>query len=117
MPAPGEHKTACLCVPARSLAGRSVRRQVQARILAYVQEIGWTYVPRDEAERRRGVTPHPGPHPEGEGMSSGERENTDEARKESLFFGDLIDQLMTAQIRGQDLDLPELKWFTAKGAR
>jgi hypothetical protein len=50
-------------------------------------------------------------------MSSGERGNTDEARKESLFFGDLIDQLMTAQIRGQDLDLPELKWFTAKGAR
>ncbi|MGB4782801.1 hypothetical protein [Candidatus Methylomirabilis sp.] len=35
MPAPGEHKT------------------VQARILAYVQEIGWTYVPRDEAEARR----------------------------------------------------------------
>jgi type I restriction enzyme R subunit len=28
MPAPGEHKT------------------VQARILAYAQEIGWTYVPR-----------------------------------------------------------------------
>ena len=31
MPAPGEHKT------------------VQARILAYAQEIGWTYVPREEA--------------------------------------------------------------------
>jgi len=36
MPLPGEHKT------------------VQARILAYAQGIGWTYVPRDEAERRRG---------------------------------------------------------------
>jgi type I restriction enzyme R subunit len=100
---PGEHKT------------------VQLRILAYAQEIGWTYVPRDEAERRRGFTAHPGPHPsplpEGEGMSSGERGNTDEARKESLFFGDLIDQLMTAQIRGQDLDLPKLTSFTAKGAR
>lgn len=35
MPAPGEHKT------------------VQARILAYAQEIGWTYVPRAEAEARR----------------------------------------------------------------
>jgi hypothetical protein len=35
MPAPGEHKT------------------VQARILAYAQEIGWTYVPRGEAEERR----------------------------------------------------------------
>jgi type I restriction enzyme R subunit len=33
---PGEHKT------------------VQARILAYAQEIGWTYVPRGEAEQRRG---------------------------------------------------------------
>ena len=31
MPAPGEHKT------------------VQSRILAYAQEIGWTFVPRDEA--------------------------------------------------------------------
>ena len=36
MPTPGKYKT------------------VQARILAYVHEIGWTYVPRDEAERRRG---------------------------------------------------------------
>ncbi len=35
MSKPGEHKT------------------VQPRILAYAQEIGWTYVPRDEAERRR----------------------------------------------------------------
>jgi type I restriction enzyme R subunit len=39
MPAPGEHKT------------------VQARILAYAQEIGWTYVSREEAERRRGYQP------------------------------------------------------------
>ncbi len=38
MPALGEHKT------------------VQARILAYAQEIGWTFVPRAEAERRRGLT-------------------------------------------------------------
>ena len=36
MPTPGEHKT------------------VQGRILAYSQEIGWTYVARDEAQRRRG---------------------------------------------------------------
>src|SRR5437868_14471582 len=33
---PGEHKT------------------VQARILAYAQQVGWTYVPRGEADRRRG---------------------------------------------------------------
>jgi hypothetical protein len=37
MPTPGEYKT------------------VQARILAYAQEIGWTHVPRVEAERRRGM--------------------------------------------------------------
>jgi type I restriction enzyme R subunit len=36
MPKPGEHKT------------------VQARILAYAQAIGWTYVPRAEGEKRRG---------------------------------------------------------------
>ena len=35
MPAPGEHKT------------------VQARILKYAQEIGWTFVLRDEALRAR----------------------------------------------------------------
>lgn len=96
MPAPGEHKTACLCV--------SVRRQVQARILAYAQEIGWRYVPRAEAEVRCGFDP--------DAVTPEER-----ARKASLFFGDLIDQLMTAQIRGHTLELPELKWFTAKGAR
>ncbi|MCB9766957.1 MAG: hypothetical protein H6752_02095 [Candidatus Omnitrophica bacterium] len=28
-------------------------RIVQARILAYAQEIGWTFVPREEAEARR----------------------------------------------------------------
>ena len=41
MPVPGEHKT------------------VQARILHYAQEIGWTYVPRDEAKRAR-VSGHRG---------------------------------------------------------
>jgi type I restriction enzyme, R subunit len=59
MSAPGEHKT------------------VQARILAYAQEIGWMYVPRDEAERRRGFDP--------DGATPEER-----ARKASLFFGDLL---------------------------
>lgn len=38
MPKPGEHKT------------------VQARILQYAQEIGWTFVPRLEAEKRRGIS-------------------------------------------------------------
>ena len=86
MPAPGEHKT------------------VQARILHYAQEIGWTYVLRDEAERRRGFDP--------DGATPEER-----ARKASLFFGDLIDWLLTAQIRGHALELLELKWFLANDAR
>jgi len=64
MPAPTEHKT------------------VQARILKYAQEIGWTYVPRAEAARRRGFDPA--------GATPEER-----ARKASLFFGDLLH----AQIR------------------
>jgi hypothetical protein len=59
MPAPGEHKT------------------VQARILAYAQEIGWRYVPRAEAEARRGFDP--------DAVTPEER-----ARKASLFFGDLL---------------------------
>ena len=45
MPSPGEYKT------------------VQSRILAYAQEIGWTYVAREEAERRRGFD-HGGATPE-----------------------------------------------------
>ncbi|OIP92133.1 MAG: restriction endonuclease subunit R [Syntrophaceae bacterium CG2_30_58_14] len=59
MPKPGEYKT------------------VQARILTYAQEIGWTYVPRGEAERRRGFDPE-GATPEAQ------------ARNASLFFGDLL---------------------------
>ena len=59
MPTPGEHKT------------------VQARILAYAQEIGWTFVPRAEAEQRRGFDP--------DGATPEER-----ARTASLYFGDLL---------------------------
>ena len=84
MPAPGEHKT------------------VQARILKYAKEIGWIYVPRDEAERRRGFDPA-GATPQ------------DRASKASLFFGDLLHQLMTAQLRVHALDLPELEAAIAKG--
>ena len=51
MPKPGEHKT------------------VQARILAYAEAIGWTFVSREEAEQRRGGTHAP----------------------LSLFFDDLLD--------------------------
>jgi type I restriction enzyme R subunit len=56
---PGEHKT------------------VQDRILAYAHEIGWTYVPRDEAERRRGF--------DLDGATAVER-----ARLASLYFDDLL---------------------------
>jgi type I restriction enzyme R subunit len=59
MPKPTEHKT------------------VQARILAYAQEIGWSYVSRGEAERRRGFDP--------DGVTPEAR-----ARNASLFFGDLL---------------------------
>lgn len=59
MPKPGEHKT------------------VQARILEYAQEIGWTYVHREEAEVRRGFDP--------DAPTAEER-----AKPASLYFGDLL---------------------------
>ena len=59
MTSPSEHKT------------------VQARILAYAQEIGWRYVPRVDAEARRGFGP--------DGVTSEER-----SRTASLYFGDLL---------------------------
>ncbi len=59
MPKPTEHKT------------------VQARILQYAQEIGWTFVPRAEAERRRGF--------KATGEGSAER-----AVQASLYFDDLL---------------------------
>ena len=59
MPAPTEHKT------------------VQARILAYAQEIGWRYVSRAEAEGRRSFDP--------DGATPEER-----ARLASLYFDDLL---------------------------
>ncbi|HYE36307.1 HsdR family type I site-specific deoxyribonuclease [Methylocaldum sp.] len=57
--APTEHKT------------------VQSRILAYAEDIGWRYVPRAEAERRRRFDP--------EGATPEER-----ARPASLYFGDVL---------------------------
>ncbi len=59
MPTPGEHKT------------------VQARILAYAKEVGWTVVPREEAERRRGF--------------DAEAHGSERARNASLFFDDVLD--------------------------
>ncbi len=65
MPVPGEHKT------------------VQARILQYAGEIGWTYVPRGEAEARRGFDLD-GARPE------------DRAKPASLYFGDLLHKQIQA---------------------
>jgi type I restriction enzyme R subunit len=56
---PGEHKT------------------VQARILGYSEAIGWTFVSREEAERRRGFDPDVPP--------------AERAKNRSLFFDDLLD--------------------------
>ena len=77
MPTPGEQKT------------------VQARILHYAQEIGWTYVSLAEAERWRGF--------DADGATPEER-----ARKASLFFGDLLHELMTAQLRVYDVHFSDL---------
>ncbi|MGJ8642220.1 MAG: type I restriction endonuclease subunit R [Luteolibacter sp.] len=60
MPKPTEHKT------------------VQARILAYAQEIGWTVVSQKEAEERRGFEPEAAPK--------------ERAKGRTLFFDDLLDE-------------------------
>ncbi len=59
MPRPGEHKT------------------VQARILKYAGEIGWTVVSQREAEQRRGFNPSAG--------------LKNRAKGASLFFDELLD--------------------------
>ncbi len=38
----------------------SEHKTVQARILKYADEIGWTVVPCEKAEVRRGFVSHPG---------------------------------------------------------
>ena len=58
MPKPGEHKT------------------VQARILEYAEDIDWTFVPRNEAEKRRGFDPEAPPK--------------DRAKGRTLFFDNLL---------------------------
>jgi type I restriction enzyme R subunit len=59
MPKPGEHKT------------------VQSRILKYAEDINWTFVPRKEAENRRG-------------FNSDASIPSEEALKASLYFDDLL---------------------------
>ncbi len=60
-------------------------KTVQARTLAYAQEIGWRFVSHAEAEARRGFDPN-GATPE------------DCAQPSLLYFGDLLHLLITAQL-------------------
>jgi len=57
-------------------------KTVQARILAYAQEIGWTFVSREEAEERRGGIPAPLRRKDGD---------RNVPAPLSLFFDDLLD--------------------------
>ena len=68
------------------MAKPTEHKTVQTRILAYAQEIGWKYVPREEAERRRRFFPLP-----------------KDAAREMMEY-----QLMVAQIRVHDLDLGDI---------
>ncbi len=58
------------------------RKTVQARILAYAEAIGWTFVPREEAEQRRGFDLEVPP--------------AERAKNRSLFFDDLLDAKVRA---------------------
>ena len=68
---------------ARLMANPTEYKTVQARILAYAEEIGWSYVPRAKAEERRGFDSD-GATPE------------DRARLASLYFGDLLHSQVVA---------------------
>jgi type I restriction enzyme, R subunit len=59
------------------MANPTEYKTVQARILIYAQEIGWSFGPREEAERRRGF--------DLDGATPKER-----ARLASLYFSDLL---------------------------
>src|SRR5688500_5082826 len=63
-------------------SGPAEHKTVQARILAYAQEIDWTYVPRGEAEKRRR-------------FDSSKDTLAEQARNASPYFDDLLD----AQVR------------------
>lgn len=53
-------------------------KTVQARILTYAQQIGWTYVPRSEAQKRRGFDPS-------------KETPAEQAADASPYFNDLVD--------------------------
>ena len=66
-------------------------KTVQGRILKYAQEIGWTFVPREEAEKRRGFGPLAS---QDRGRSSEQQRNIppieERVRSGSLYFDDLL---------------------------
>ena len=68
----------------------SEHKTVQARILAYAQEIGWTMVTRAEAELQRGK--EPGLSSPGLGSDDEEMEATGWKTRAplSLYFGELL---------------------------
>ena len=74
-------------------------KTVPARILKYAQEIGWTYVWRVKAETWRDF--------DADGVTAEGR-----ACPASRYFRILLHQLMTAQIRVNDLDLSKLEATT-----
>ena len=85
MPTPGEHKT------------------VQARILEYAEAIGWTIVPREKAEERRGGIPAPFRKKDGD---------RNVPAPFSLFFDDLLDaQLRTFNPRYTEAEGALLEQF------
>ena len=53
------------------------RKTVQAHILDYASDIGWTFVPHDEAEQRHGF--------------DSDAPSEDRAKGRSLFFDDMLD--------------------------
>src|SRR4051812_37243623 len=69
-------------MPARAVPTPSEHKTVQARILAYAQAIGWTYVPRAQAEQRRS-------------FDRSRASTAEQARDASPYFDDLLD----AQVR------------------
>lgn len=61
------------------MAGKpSEHKTVQARILTYAEEIGWNYVPRDEAEERRG-------------FDHSKQTAAEQASEASPYFDDLLE--------------------------
>ncbi len=59
------------------MAKPTEHKTVQGRILKYAQEIGWTFVPREEAQRRRG-------------FNGGGAAPEEQARNASLYFEELL---------------------------